>query len=179
MGKLKLYIASSLDGKIARADHSLDWLPEPENNGKEEDYGYYEFYNPVGSLVMGYKTYEIAESFGDWPYKGKTSYIFSRDADKKVIADAQLITEDPVSFTSKLKKQEEKDIWLVGGGVINTLLHNAGLIDEYIITVIPVILGKGIELFPDIDKEQKLSLVNTKTYSDGLVSLHYINNEAN
>lgn len=172
MRKLVLYIACSLDNKIARADHSLDWLPEPEA-GSEEDYGYYKFYDSVDTLLMGYKTYEVCIGFDDWPYKDKTTYIFSRE-DKPVIEGVTLVNEYPVAFSKALKDQKGKDIWLVGGGAINQLMHDAGLIDEYIITIIPVILGNGIELFPNITSEYKLSLKEQKAYPDGVVQMHYV-----
>lgn len=172
MRQVKLYIAASLDGKIARSDHSLDWLPE----SGEDDFGYGALMDAVDTILLGYSTYDVCIGLGDWPYKGKTSYIFTRDATKECNEHAELITEDPVAFTCKLKKQEGKDIWLIGGGEIIRQLHDAGLIDEYIIATIPVILGKGIELFPNINKEQKLTLTKHKVYSDGLALMYYTPN---
>lgn len=171
MRKLKLYVATSIDGKIAGPNEELDWLPEPED--KNEDFGYYAFYNTIDTTIMGYKTYKIGNSFGDWPYKDKTSFVFSRNADKPIISKATLITQNPVEFVSTLKQQKGGDIWLVGGGEIVKLLHNAGLIDEYIITLIPVILGEGIELFPSITQKQELVLTLQQTFSQGVISLHY------
>lgn len=171
MRKLKLYIATSIDGKIAGPNHELDWLPEPED--KNEDFGYYDFYASIDTTIMGYKTYDICVGFGEWPYKDKTNFILSRNADRSIIKEAELITENPIEFVKELKQKEGKDIWLVGGGEIIKLFHNAGLIDEYIITHIPVILGKGIELFPNLELQQKLTLKESKAYSMGVVNLHY------
>lgn len=166
---MKLYIATSLDGKIARDDHGLDWLPEEH----EDDYGYNALMNATDVLLMGYTTYDVCIGLGDWPYKGKTTYVFTSDAAKPATNDVILTTEDPVAFTKRLKEQAGQDIWLVGGGEINRLLHDAGLIDEYIIAIIPVVLGKGIELFPNIKREQALQLSKHKVYDSGLALMYY------
>lgn len=170
MRKTILYIAASLDGKIARKDHGLDWLPAGEN--EQTDYGYKEMLETVDTLLMGYGTYEVCVNLGEWYYKGLTTYVFSRNAGKPVIPDAQLVTEDPVEFTKGLLKQEGKNIWLVGGGDIIRQLHEADLIDKYMIATIPVILGAGIEMFPDLRREQKLKVDFCKNY-DELIMTHY------
>ncbi|PSR52810.1 hypothetical protein AHMF7605_04365 [Adhaeribacter arboris] len=169
MRKLKLYIATSLDGKIARKDDSVDWLPDP-NAG--EDYGYQNFLAEIDTLVMGYKTYEVCLKLGEWPYEGKTTYVFTRDVTKPQIPAVQLISQNPVEFVKDLLQQEGKDIWLVGGGEINTLLHDAGLIDSYYIAFIPIILGEGIELLPEVRKQQNLVLTQHQVYENGLVMLY-------
>ena len=170
MREILLYIATSLDGKIARKDHSLDWLPPIDEAG--DDYGYKEMLDSVDTVLMGYRTYEICMGLGEWPYKHLKSYVFSRNADKPVIPEVELVNEDPVTFTGKLKEAEGKNIWLIGGGDIIRQLHDGGLIDKYMIATVPVILGEGIELFPGIKKEQKLSVVHHKAYP-GLIMTHY------
>ncbi|QNF34971.1 dihydrofolate reductase [Adhaeribacter swui] len=120
--KVKLYIATSLDNKIARPDGAIDWLPGVDEG---EDYGYQEFLETIDTLLMGYKTYEVCAGFGERPYPDKNTFVFTRDAYKPVIPEAELITQDPVSFVRELLTQDGKDIWLVGGGAINTLLHDA------------------------------------------------------
>ncbi|QMU28597.1 dihydrofolate reductase family protein [Adhaeribacter radiodurans] len=169
MRKLKLYIAASLDGKIARKDDSIDWLPDP-NAG--EDYGYEAFLAEIDTLVMGYKTYEICLKLGEWPYEGKKTYVFTRDLTKPHIPQVELINQNPVDFTKDLLQQSGKDIWLVGGGEINTLLHDAGLIDSYIIAFIPLILGEGIELLPQVQQQQNLKLTKHQVYDNGVVLLY-------
>lgn len=171
MRKIILYIAASLDGKIARKDHSLDWLPAIEDSG--EDYGYEELMASVDTVLMGYKTYEVCLGLGDWHYKGKTCYVFSRSATRHTIPDVELVNEDPVAFIRGLKETEGKDIWLIGGGELIRQLHDAGLIDEYIITTIPVILGEGVELFPGVTTEQKLKVDRSISYKSGLVMTYY------
>ncbi|RYD56588.1 MAG: dihydrofolate reductase [Sphingobacteriales bacterium] len=168
MRKLILYIAASLDGKIAGSDHSLDWLPDPST----DDYGYQELMDTIDTVVMGYKTYKICMGLG-WTYHGKQAYIFSRSEGKSVIPEAKLITDDPSSFIDKLKREDGKDIWLIGGGEMVRILHDAGLIDEYILTTIPIILGDGIELFPRIKAKLPLHLIKHKAYDNGLTMAYY------
>lgn len=168
MRKLKLYIAASIDGKIARPDGTLDWLPDPA----AEDYGYQAFYNSIDTTLMGYKTYQVCLAFGEWHYKGKTNFVFSRDASKTCIPEARLVAEDPVTFVRALKEKPGKDIWLIGGGEIVALLHDAGLIDDYILALIPVILGEGVELFPDVKTQANLRLSEHRVYPNGAVMLY-------
>lgn len=168
MRKLKLYIAASLDGKIARKDGAIDWLPIPD----DADYGYQDLMDSIDTTLMGYKTYEVCNSFEEWAYPGLTNYIFSHDSTRQLNQYSTLITEDPAAFVEKLKQTDGKDIWLIGGGSINQILHDAGLIDEYIVALIPVILGEGIEMFPAIKKQVNLKLTKSKSYENGLVMLY-------
>ncbi|MBK0402998.1 dihydrofolate reductase [Adhaeribacter sp. BT258] len=169
MRQLKLYIATSLDGKIARPNDAIDWLPPLE----EYDYGYAEFMESVDAIVMGYKTYEVCIGLGEWPYKDKASCVFSRNPDRKLIPEAQLITQDPVEFIKQLKQTDGKAIWLLGGGEIIALLHDAGLIDAYILAYIPVILGEGIELFPGIKRQENLNLSKHQVYENGVTLFYF------
>lgn len=169
MRKLKLYIACSIDGKIARSNGAIDWLPDPS----EQDYGYKDFYESLDATLMGFKTYEVCRSFGDWMYPDKETFVLSRSKDKVVIPEATLVTEDPVSFVRNLKNRTGKDIWLVGGGEIISLMHNAKLIDEYIIAFIPVVLGEGLALFPEIKKQVDLVLRKHFIYPNGVALFYY------
>ena len=169
MRPLILYIACSLDGKIARPDGGLDWLP-PIN--PDQDYGYEAFYSGIDTIVMGYKTYEACLALGPWPYAGKTVYVFSRSPHPEPEAGIVFVSEDPVSFVSRLKQEAGGgSIWLEGGGQIIAPLHDAGLIDRYMLALVPVILGAGIPLFPDIHTSRTLKLCSQQTYPDGLVLL--------
>ncbi len=170
MRKLKLYIATTLDNKIARKDGAIDWLPDP-NAG--EDYGYQDFLATVDTLLMGYKTYEICVGFGEWPYPDKKTYVFTRDHSKTAIPEAKVVNQDPVTFVQDLLNQNGKDIWLIGGGEIITLLHDAGLIDVYILALIPIILGNGIALFPEVQKQENLILEKQQVYPNGVVMLYF------
>jgi len=154
------------------ADHGLDWLPKPVS--PSEDFGYLAFYDSCDALLMGRKTYEACSVFSSWPYFGKTSYVFTSNLPSKPLKDVEFIPEKPDTFVSKIKQQPGKDFFLVGGGQLIDLLHDAGLIDVYIITWMPLVLGAGIPVFPDVKKQQNLQLVNCQAYSDiGMVQVEY------
>jgi dihydrofolate reductase len=171
MSQIVLYIAVSLDGYIARPDGSLDWLPAPEPEGDGLPDGYTQFYDSVDALVMGAATYEQVLTFGEWPYPGKPSYILSRRSLSTNRADIHIRTSlDDVLM--EIQQQGYHRVWLVGGGKIISLFMQRGLVDEFIITVIPVILGVGIPLFASVP-ETVLELIQAKALSSGMTELHY------
>lgn len=173
MKKCKLYIASSVDGFIAREDGSLDWLdaiPNPD----QLDYGYQAFYDSVDTLIMGRKTYEEVLGFGvEWPYPDCKTYIVSSKETEIKTENTFLIQSPLENKLKELQSEKGKDIWIVGGGVLISSLMNLGLIDEMLLTITPIILGKGIALFPNAPKETKLELIRTESFDTGFVNLIY------
>ncbi|MEM7184610.1 MAG: dihydrofolate reductase family protein [Spirochaetota bacterium] len=167
MKEVILYIATSLDSYIATKDGSVDWL------FSEGEYGYDEFYETIGTTLIGYNTYKEILGFGKFPYTDKTNYIFSMSHTKNDNNPVHFIAKDPVEFTANLKKEPGKDIWLVGGGQINTLLLNAGLIDRMILFIHPIILGDGIPLLGGMPKKSDFSLKQAKTFVNGVVEVEY------
>jgi dihydrofolate reductase len=164
MRKLKLFIVASLDGKIATKDGSVDWLPDLGT----DDYGFQEFYDSIDTIIMGYKAYDISLNLDDWCYGDKRTYVFSKNPLKFSTPHVELISEKPETFVKNLKTLSGKDIWLLGGGQIVAIMHDHGLIDEYTIAIVPIILGEGIELFPKIKKQLHLKLMNFRIYPNGL-----------
>lgn len=168
--KLVLYIATSLDGYIATEDDSLEWLFKTEGEG---DNGYSEFYNTVDTILIGRRTYDwiIEQEKGNFPYKNKKCYVFSKTESGKN-ENVEFINEDVVEFTNKIKRLDGGNIWLVGGG---NLLHSfikERLVDEFIITIAPTLIGHGIELFKKNDFELELKLRNIRKFNQ-FVELHY------
>jgi len=165
MRKIILFIASSLDGYIARKNGDLDWLPENCSSG------YDEFIKSIDTVIMGKKTYDQVLTFGDYPYKNKKSYVFTRnneyskDENTEFVNDAEKLVKDIVTNSGK-------DIWLIGGAEIISAFVNLGFVDEIILSIIPIVLGNGIPLFKNIEKEVKLELIKTTDY-DALVELYY------
>lgn len=170
MRKVVLYIATSIDGFIAGEDGSTDWLYT------DGDFGYREFYDSIDTTIMGYNTYYFIKQFPEFPYPDKKNYVFSR---RERIADEnpiEFIYGNIIEFVKKLRKEEGKNIWLVGGSQINSILHNANLIDQMIISVHPIALGNGIKLFRDKSlKRQHFKLINHQVFDRGLVQLTYEN----
>ncbi|MBD2388246.1 dihydrofolate reductase family protein [Cylindrospermum sp. FACHB-282] len=171
MTKVTLYIAASLDGYIAKTDGGIDWLSTLDIEG--EDYGYTSFYESVDAVILGSKTYEIGLSFNEWPYPDKKSFVFTRRNFKSDRKDIEFISDTVQQALAKIEAQGFENIWLVGGGeLINSFLQHS-LIDEYIISTIPIILGNGIRLFPPPSPEEELELINSKQYPTGLLQAHY------
>jgi len=174
MAKIKLYIAVSIDGYIARENGSVDWLNELPNPN-QIDHGYAEFYAGIDCVIMGRKTYE--EILGldvGWPYSNCKSYIASNNLGFKIRTEnTEVVDEVNSDAIEKMKVQSKKDIWLVGGGNLVTQFMNLGVIDEMIICIIPRVLGKGIRLFPDESKETKFTLSQSKSFETGAVILTY------
>jgi len=171
--KIKLFIAVSLNGKIARPDGSVDWLeiiPNPEKT----DYGYQDFLNSIDTTIQGYNTYNQLIGWGiDFPYMGKKNYVLTKKQDAVNTEYVEFITENHTEFIKQLKEEEGSDIWLIGGSQANKLVLNAGLLDEIIIFIMPIVLSGGIELFDAFPKETRLELLGKKSYSGGVVELNY------
>jgi dihydrofolate reductase len=153
MPKIIVYIATSLDGYIAREDGSIE-----------------AFYKSIDTVIMGKTTYDQVLTFGEYPYKDKKSFVFTTTNQKK---------NENVEFVSDVDKFVKdgfngmgKNIWLVGGAQIITSFLKQKAVDEIIVTIIPVILGKGLPLFKNMESEIKLELIKTKKYAQ-LVDLRY------
>lgn len=184
MPQIILYIAASLDGFIADAGGGVGWLPAGDGDaGGGDDCGYAEFYGTVAALIMGRRTYDQVRQFGDWPYPGKPVYVFStRLADEAPPAGVRFVQTTAVDFAQTVAPQYAGGIiWLVGGADLAEQFRTAGLIDEYRVFVIPVILGRGISLFggdangdgDGVANPTPLQLAATEVYGGGIVMLRY------
>lgn len=167
MRRIQYFVACSLDGFIATEDDDISWL------FTDDDYGYRKFYDSIDTTLTGRKTFDIVRGFEEFPYKGKKNYVFSRQQTNPIHIDVEFISDDLVSFIKWLKEEEGKNIWLVGGGQLASVLFNASLIDDYIISIHPVILGSGKPLFSKASGIKNLHLSGCSSFSSGLVQLHY------
>lgn len=174
MRKTILYIAISLDGKIAKADGSVDWLEAIPVPG-DGDYGYAEFYKSIDTTIQGNATYQQIIGWGvDFPYPDKKNYVITRQQGLANTEHVEFVSTDPVAFLRELKASAGKDIWVVGGGKLNATFLEAKLIDEIQVFIMPVVLTEGIDMFAALRKETSLSLVASKTYENGVVALTYL-----
>ena len=170
--KVILYIAMSLDGYIARQDGDIGWLSLVEQT--VEDYGYSDFMAAVDTVILGRKTYDKVFSFGiGFPHADKECYVITRSE----IPSKEKITfynKDLKELITTLKGKTGKNIFVDGGAeIVNELMKN-NLIDEYIISIIPIMLGNGIRLFNNTRPENNLQLIDCKKFDSSLVQIHYI-----
>ena len=172
MGKVILYIAASLDGFIAGSDGDISWLDKYQ--GGTEDYGYSGFYKNVGTSIMGANTYKKALTLkGGIDNKMPTYVITHKKLQTAAAARITLYSGNLPELIEKIKQQTAKNIWLVGGGQLTQSFLKEDLIDEIILSTIPLILGEGISLFGNIRKEINLVLTKTECYQSGIVQTHY------
>jgi dihydrofolate reductase len=161
----------SLDGYIATKDDSLEFLSIVEQEG--EDYGYNDFVKSVDAVIIGRKTYEKVIAMGfEYPHTDKDVYILTRTSQPS-IGNFKFYTNDLAQLVRDLKSQPGKNIYCDGGAEIANELMKHMLVDEFIISVVPVLLGDGIKLFKDGRPEQRLALISSKQYEKGLTQLHY------
>jgi dihydrofolate reductase len=171
--KLILYISMSLDGYIATENDDLSWLGVVQQEG--EDYGYEAFNESVDTYIVGRKTYEIVLQLtgGVFPQAERHKcYIITRQ-DRKAENGVEFYNGDLNALIQQLKAEEGKNIYCDGGAELVKLLMEQGLIDEYIISVIPILLGNGKRLFIGDTPTEQLSALPAKQFDSGLVQLHY------
>lgn len=173
MRKISLFIATSLDGYIAKPDDDLSFLRLMEKEG--EDYGYAEFTNTIDTVIVGRRTYDyVLEEIGPSHYDNgqRDVYVITR-TERPQVGRTIFYTGDITELVKRLKSEKGKNIYCDGGAeIINELLKH-DLIDEFIISVIPVLLGDGIKLFKDGRPEQRLEFITAKTFETGLIQLYY------
>lgn len=177
--KVSVYIATSLDGFIARNDGGLDWLPGADSEGSveadAEDYGYREFMDSVDVLVMGRKTFEQVLSFGMWPYEKKRVVVLSGGT-VRVPTDLSPTVEaescSPRELVNQLAETGVKHLYVDGGNTIQRFL-NEGLIQQIIITRIPILIGSGIPLFGPLTNDITLRHIETRQFPSGFVQSRY------
>jgi dihydrofolate reductase len=166
-----VFIATSLDGFIAREDGSLDWLPQ----GDVEEHGYTEFMAGIDVVVMGRMTYETVLGFDAWPYGGNRVVVLSShpvapSPQKGAVFEA--MSGDPADIVSRLAARGLRHAYIDGGVTVQRFLA-AGLIQRLTITRIPVLLGRGIPLFGAVPRDIRLDHVATRSYASGMVQSEY------
>ena len=177
MPEVILYVATSLDGYIARPDGAVDWLDDIGDpaEGPDADYGYSDFFAGVGVVLMGRVTYEQLLSFGvEYPYPGTRGYVFSSTRAGERDQYVEFVDgDDMAAFVTLQKETSDKNIWLIGGGQLVQEFLRLDLVDRIELFIQPVILGAGIPLFPPPTPQVNLTLVASRSYDRGMVQLTY------
>jgi dihydrofolate reductase len=171
--RASVFIATSLDGFIARENGDLDWLPVPEAGG--DDYGYGDFMKSVDALVIGRKTYEKMLTLGGWSYGAKRIVVLtSRPIDAPSAgANVEAMSGEPAEIVERLAASGAPRLYVDGGETIRRFLAG-GLIQRIIITQIPVLIGRGIPLFGPLDRDIELRHVVTRSWPNGMVQSEYL-----
>jgi dihydrofolate reductase len=170
--KTVLYIAVSVDGYIAKPGDDLSFLSRVERAG--EDYGYSGFMETVDTVIMGRKTYDwIMANVPDFPHAEIDTYIITHTP-RPSTGKTRFYTGDPGGLVAELRSRSGNNIFIDGGAEIVHELLKAKLIDEMVLSIIPVVLGNGVRLFKDGRPEQSLTLIGSKQFPSGLVQLDYV-----
>ena len=166
-----VYIAASLDGYIAEPNDDLSFLSVVEKEG--EDYGYHDFVSTIDTVLVGRKTYDwVMNHVPEFPHADKNTYVITRTPREK-IGKTQFYTGDLKNLVEQLRSESGKNIFVDGGADLVNALLKEDLIDEIIVSIIPVLLGGGVRLFQEGWNKKDLQLISSKQYEKGLVQLHY------
>ena len=171
MVEIVYYVAASLDGFIATLDGGVDWLPRLEPDG--EDFGYRAFFDSVDGLVMGRTTYDKTRRHAAWPYPHKPCWVFTHRPLEGEPPEVIQTSLPPASLVVEMDRYKLKRVFLVGGGRLASQFQREGLISEYNIGLVPVILGSGVPLFDGPGEFEKLKLVDTRSFATGEVLMRY------
>jgi dihydrofolate reductase len=170
--KIIVHIATSADGYIARPDGDIDWLtsrPAPPGF-----YGMNAFMKSIDTLILGRKTYEAGLRLGGTFDERNRNIVFSRQPRPADAAARIEFVNSPIGpFTRRLREEPGKDIWLMGGGELIADFLDAGAVDQFVISVVPVFIGDGIPLIARRHRQTPLTLASVDRFDDGLVQLHY------
>lgn len=170
--KVILYIACSLDGYIAKPNDDLSFLSVVQKEG--EDYGYHAFTNTIDTVILGRKTYDwVMGQVPEFPHADKLTYVLTRTP-KASINNTHFYTGELSTLIQQLKQTEGKHIFCDGGAEVVHAFLKDQLIDEIILSIIPILLGDGTPLFKKEFAEQPLKLISSQAYDTGLVQLHYV-----
>ena len=172
MRKVTFGCANSLDNYIARPDHSVDWLLW----GKEAAEVMRDYWKTIDTILMGRKTYEVALEMSKGkplPHKGMKTYVFSRTLKASVDDSVEIVSTDAAGFVRRLKSEEGKDICLLGGGEFAKTLLEENLVDEIGLNIHPILLGRGIPLFLEMNHQIDLELIESRPFKNGCVLVSY------
>lgn len=166
MRKVVLCLGISIDGYIARKDHSFDFLFIPE------DFSMQPFLDRIDTTLMGRKTWEVTKAYGP-PPPGTGAFVFSTSLEPGEREGVTLTREAPEETVARLRREPGKDMWLYGGGELIRTFLQADLVDEMLLGIVPTLLGDGIPLFPAGFPQREFRCLEHQGYSRGLVTLRY------
>ncbi|MCW2973988.1 MAG: deaminase [Thermoleophilia bacterium] len=174
-GRLQYFVATSIDGFLAADDHGLDWLLQFDFAEFQPRYD--AFRTNIGALVMGARTYEfiVAQGIDAWTYGATPCWVMTHGEHPVPDgADVTFVEDDAASvFRAATAAAGDLDVWLVGGGDVAAQFARTGLIDDLVVTIVPVLLGSGKRLHPDVSVLEPMHLVDTHRFASGAIELRY------
>ena len=168
MRRVRYNVAATLDGYIAGPGGEFDWIPE------DPTVDFAALFAKVDTLLLGRRTYEVARTQGEAPWGPTTrAYVFSRTLRAEDAPGVTLVADDPGATVAALRAQPGGEIWLFGGGELFATLLEARQVDSVEVTVVPVLLGRGVPLLAGGPERTTLALRHSHVYPSGMVALHY------
>ncbi|MCB4454946.1 dihydrofolate reductase family protein [Leisingera sp. McT4-56] len=166
-----VFIATSLDGFVARQDHSLDWLHK-QPVAEDDDGGFAAFMDSVDGLVMGTGSFRTLLGFGHWPYTKPvvvlSSSLTEQDIPEELKDKVRLSTAAPADLMQKLQQEGWTRAYIDGGRMVQSFLRQ-GLIADLTITTVPILIGSGIPLFGSLDQDIDLQVASSRILPTGMV----------
>lgn len=174
MSRVRLYIATSIDGFIADRDGNVDWLAPFD----ARQYGYDGFISQIGALIMGRRTFDAIDALAnEWPYARKHVFVLSSTSPGDVPNGVAIVPRGLEAALERARhavlSMPHQDIWIVGGAITAQSALEAGVVDMIEVFLVPVLLGAGLNLLNDLCAHQRLTLDATESYADGVVRLQY------
>lgn len=169
------FIATSIDGYIARSNYSIDWLEEA-SAGETQDFGYENFIRSVSVIVMGRKTFQKVLTFPEWPYYSMRVIVMSstfKEVPEALENTVQLFGGTVEELHYLLESEGEQHVYIDGSRVIQSYIK-AGLLTDITLTTIPILIGDGIRLFGPIDQDIKMAHHETRAFQNGFVQTSYL-----
>ncbi len=176
MVKVSVFIGTSLDGYISRSDGSIDWLEKAnEKVTSGDDFGFSSFLNSIDMLIMGRKTFEHVLTFENWLYKDKKIIVMSTkqiEIPRNMMETVTVTKESPNQLIERLSDETIKHIYVDGGMVIHSFLAS-GLVNEIIVTIVPILIGNGKSFSGILPMDISLQHLKSTTFESGFVQIHY------
>lgn len=167
-------MAITLDGFVARKDHSLDWLMKQDTEG--EEHGFATFLANIDVIVMGSGSYRTVLGFDAWPYEKPVVVMSSTLSQGDVPAELQGKVEmtglDPQSLMDEMERRGWTRVYVDGGAIVQSFMR-LGLVQDLKLAIVPILIGDGIRLFGDLPADVDLKLTETKGFASGLVEMRY------
>lgn len=172
MGRIVLHLAASIDGYIAEPDGGVRFL-DTFDPTKGEDYGLGAFFRGVDACILGAKTFRDSRKLGPWLFSKMKTYIVSHRRIRGAPPGTEFFKGDVARLAKQVRARHRRTIWLMGGGVLASEFLRRRLVDEWVVTVVPVLVGRGIPLYHPIRGPPRMRLIKARAWKNGVVQLRY------